>query len=146
MLSLQRILEIRTYKTVWVMGHKIRQAWWRRCRLQAGRPDRTGRYLCRRDPNQANVAAALRVNPKSWWRWKLREINHGLPRMRQVPRVSGDEIKAMAQACLAAKVVARTDGWQAYRVLNSESSFHLPTVTGSGKNASQIVSLSCSIP
>ena len=55
--------------------------------------------------------------------------------MRQVPRVSGDEIKAMAQACLAAKVVARTDGWQAYRVLNSESSFHLPTVTGSGKNA-----------
>jgi transposase-like protein len=26
MLSLQRILEIRTYKTVWVMGHKIRQA------------------------------------------------------------------------------------------------------------------------
>ena len=55
--------------------------------------------------------------------------------MRQVPRVSGDEIKAMAQACLAAEVVARTDGWQAYRVLKSESSFHLPTVTGSGKNA-----------
>ena len=26
MLSLQRILEVRTYKTVWVMGHKIRQA------------------------------------------------------------------------------------------------------------------------
>ena len=26
MLSLQRILEIRTYKTVWVMGHKIRKA------------------------------------------------------------------------------------------------------------------------
>jgi hypothetical protein len=39
---------------------------------------------------------------------------------RQIPRVSGDEIKAMAQACLAAEVVARMDGWQAYRVLNSE--------------------------
>jgi hypothetical protein len=26
MLSLQRILEIRTYETVWVMGHKIRKA------------------------------------------------------------------------------------------------------------------------
>jgi len=25
MLSLQRILEIRTYKTAWVMGHKIRK-------------------------------------------------------------------------------------------------------------------------
>jgi len=58
--------------------------------------------------------------------------------MRQVPRVSGDEIKAMAQACLAAEVVARTDGWQAYRVLNSESSFHVPIVTGSGKNAGRL--------
>jgi len=26
MLSLQRMLEIKTYKTVWTMGHKIRQA------------------------------------------------------------------------------------------------------------------------
>lgn len=26
MLSLQRMLEIRSYKTVWTMGHKIRQA------------------------------------------------------------------------------------------------------------------------
>jgi len=25
-LSLQRMLEIKTYKTVWTMGHKIRQA------------------------------------------------------------------------------------------------------------------------
>ena len=55
--------------------------------------------------------------------------------MRQVSRVSGDEIKAMPQACLAPEVVARTDGWQAYRVLNSQSSFHVPIVTGSGKNA-----------
>jgi hypothetical protein len=33
----------------------------------------------------------------------------------------------MAQACLPAEVVGRTDGWQACRVLNSESSFHLST-------------------
>jgi hypothetical protein len=26
MLSLQRMLEIKSYKTVWVMGHKIRKA------------------------------------------------------------------------------------------------------------------------
>ena len=58
--------------------------------------------------------------------------------MHQVSGVSGDEIKAMAQACLTAEVVARTDGWQAYRVLNSEYSFHVPTVTGSGKNAGRL--------
>ena len=34
--------------------------------------------------------------------------------------------------------MARTDGWQAYRVLNSESSFHVPTVTGSEKNTARL--------
>jgi hypothetical protein len=58
--------------------------------------------------------------------------------MRQVSRVSRDEIKAMVQDCLAAEVVARTDGWQAYRVLNSEPSFPIPTLTGSGKNAGRL--------
>jgi hypothetical protein len=37
-------------------------------------------------------------------------------------------------------VLARSDGWQAYRVLNSESSFHVTTVTGSGKNAGRLFS------
>ncbi len=60
--------------------------------------------------------------------------------MREVPRVSANEIKAMAQACLAAEVVARTDGWKAYRA-ELWSSFHIPTVTGSGKKRGQIVSL-----
>jgi hypothetical protein len=41
----------------------------------------------------------------------------------------------MAQACLAVEVVAGMDGWQADGVLNSESSLHIPIVTGSGKNA-----------
>ena len=36
---------------------------------------------------------------------------------------------------LAPEVVVRPDGWQSYRVLNSESSFHIPIVTGLGKNA-----------
>jgi hypothetical protein len=58
--------------------------------------------------------------------------------MRQIPGVRGDEIKAMAQACLAAEVVARTNGWQAYRVLNSEASFHIPIVTGSGTNVARL--------
>jgi hypothetical protein len=52
--------------------------------------------------------------------------------------VSDDEIKAIAPAGLVAAMVACTDGWQAYRVLNSESSFHTPTVTGSGKNAARL--------
>ena len=125
MLSLQRILEIRTYKTVWVMGHKIRKAMAERDAgyKLAGLLEMDDTYVG--GPKPGNVAVAARVNPVV----VAVETQGDKPRfaaMRQVPRVSGAEIKAMAQACLATEVVARTDGWQAYRVLNSESSFHGP--------------------
>ena len=123
MLSLQRILEIRTYKTVWVMGHKIRKAMAERdagyklagligmddTYVGGPKPGKRGRGAV----GKSKVVVAV-------------ETPGDKPRfaaMHQVPRVSHDEIKAMAQACLATGVVARTDGWQAYRVLNSESSF-----------------------
>jgi hypothetical protein len=121
---LQRILEIRTYKTVWVMGHKICKAMAQRdasyqladlielddTYVGGPKPGKRGRGAA----GKSKVVLAV-------------ETPGDKPRfaaMRQVPRVSGDEIKAMAQACLAPEVVARTDGWQAYRVLNSKSSFH----------------------
>ena len=138
MLSLQRILEIRTYKTVWVMGHKIRQAMAERDAdyKLAGLIELDDTYVGGPKPGKRGRGAAGKSKVVV-----AVETPGDKPRfaaMRQVPRVSADEIKAMAQACLAAEVVARTDGWQAYRVLNSESSFHLPTVTGSGKNAARL--------
>ena len=137
MLSLQRILEIRTHKTVGVMGHKIRKAMAARdagyklaglielddTDIGGPKPGKRGRGAA----GKSKVVVAM-------------ETPGNKPRfaaIRQVPRVSGDEINALAQACLTAEVVARTDDWQAYRVLNSESSFHVPTVTGSGKNAAR---------
>ena len=66
---------------------------------------------------------------------RMHEFPQGGPAGGTERRAGGGESKAMAQACLAAEVVARTDGWQAYRVLNSEASFHITIVTGSGKNA-----------
>ena len=73
MLSLQRILEIRTYKTVWVMGHKIRKAMAERDAgyKLAGLIDWT--IPMSAAPNQANVAVGPQVNPKLWWRWKPRK-------------------------------------------------------------------------
>ena len=43
-------------------------------------------------------------------------------------------VRNICFSCVGLRVIG-TDGWQAYRVLNSESSFHIPIVTGSGKNA-----------
>ena len=133
MLSLQQIVEIRIYKTVWVMGHKIRQAMAERDAdyKLAGLIELDDTYVGGPKPGKRGRGAAGKSKVMV-----AVETPGDKPRfaaMRQVPRVSGDEIKAMAQACLAAEVVARTDGWQAYRVLNSESSFHVPTVTGSEK-------------
>ena len=130
LLSLQRILEIRTYKTVWVMGHKIRPAMAERDAdyKLAGLIELDDTYVGGPKPGKRGRGAVGKSKVVV-----AVETPGDKPRfaaMRQVPRVSGDEIKGMAQACLAAKVVARTDGWQAYRVLNSESSFHVPAVTG----------------
>jgi hypothetical protein len=74
----QRILAIRTYKTVRVMGHQIRKAMAARDAdyMLAGLIELDDTYIGA--PNQANAAVGPQVNPKSWWRWKLRKINHGL--------------------------------------------------------------------
>jgi len=138
MLSWQRILEIRTYKTVWTMGHKIRKALAERDAgyQLAGLIEMDDTYVGGPKPGKRGRGAAGKSKVVV-----AVETPGKKPRfaaMRQVPKVSGDEIKAMAQACLATEVVARTDGWQAYRVLNSESSFHIPIVTGSGKNAGRL--------
>ncbi len=85
MLSLQRILEIQTYKAVWVMGHKIRKAMAQRdasCQL-AGLIELDDTYVGSPQPGKRGRGAA--VNTKSWWRWKTQEINHGLPPCARYP-------------------------------------------------------------
>jgi transposase-like protein len=134
MLSLQRILEIRTYKTVWVMGHKIRKAMAQRDASYqlAGLIELDDTYVGGPKPGKRGRGAAGKSKVVV-----AVETPGDKPRfaaMRQVFRVSGDEIKAMS-GLPGSSGVARTDGWQAYRVLNCESSFHVPTVTGSGNNA-----------
>jgi len=135
MLSLQRLLKIRAYKTVWSMGHKIRKAMADRdaayqlvgllemddAYFGATKPGKRGRGAS----GKAKVVVAV-------------ETPGDKPRfaaMRQVPKVSRHDIKSMTQECLVAQATVRTDGWQAYRVLAELPHRHEPVVTGSGKNA-----------
>ena len=108
---------IRSYKTVWVMGHKIRKAMVERDAgyKLAGLIELDDTYVGGPKPGKRGRGAAGKSKVVV-----AVETPGDKPRfaaMRAVPRVNGDEIKAMAQACLATGVVARTDGWQAYRVL-----------------------------
>lgn len=135
MLSLQRILKIRSYKTVWTMGHKIRKA------------------LADRDADY-KLAGLMEMDdayfgaPKSGKRGRgaggkgkvvvAVETPDDKPRfasMRRVPRMGGEEIQTMAQECLATTARVRTDGWKSYRVLDSMLHQHKPVVTCSGKRA-----------
>ncbi len=135
MLSLQRVLKIRTYKTVWTMGHKIRKAMADRdasyqlagllemddAYFGAPKPGKHGRGAS----GKAKVVVAVETpGPK--------------PRfatMRRVPKVGRHDIKSMAQECLSVAATVRTDGWQPYQVLAELSHRHEPVITGSGKNA-----------
>jgi hypothetical protein len=54
-----------------------------------------------------------------------------------VPRVSGQEIQALVRARLVAKVVVKTDGWQAYSFLVPYR--HEWLVPGSGKEAPKVL-------
>ena len=105
MLSLQRILEIRTYKTVWVMGHKIRKAMAERDAgyKLAGLIEMDDTYIGGPKPGKHGRGAAGKS--KVLVAVETLEDKPRFAAMRQVPRVSSDEIKAMAQACLAAEVV-----------------------------------------
>jgi transposase-like protein len=139
MLSLQRLLEIKSYKTIWTMGHKIRKAMADRdasyqlagllemddAFFGPSKPGKRGRGAV----GKAKVVVAV-------------ETDQDRPRfakMRQVQEVSAQELVSHFKNCLMDDVIIRTDGWRAYRSLVSDPQQHEPTVVGSGANAVKVL-------
>jgi transposase-like protein len=139
MLSLQRMLEIKSYKTVWVMGHKIRKAMAERDAYYklAGLIEMDDTYFGSPKPGKRGRGAAGKT--KVVVAVQNQEGKPGFATMRQVESVSGDEIQRRVRGLLEEEVVVRTDGWPAYGVLNSGQSRHEPVVVGSGKNAVKVL-------
>ncbi len=140
MLSLQRMLEIKSYKTVWTMGHKIRQAMAARdadyklagliemddTYFGAPKPGKRGRGAT----GKAKVVVAVET-PADKPRFAA---------MRMVPRVSSEEIQALVRERLATEAVIKTDGWQGYSFLDvSPGLRHEWLVPGSGKEAPKVL-------
>lgn len=59
--------------------------------------------------------------------------------MQQIHTISARQIHEMAREMLDEKVVFRTHGWRAYRVLNSDQSTHEPVVVRFGAHASTVL-------
>jgi hypothetical protein len=139
MLSLQRMLEIKTYKTVWTMGHKIRQA------------------LAARDANY-QLAGLIEMDDTYFGASKPGKRIHGAagkvkvvvavdtpadkPRfaaIRSVAKVSRAEIQPWRER-LATEAVIKTDGWQGYSFLDEAPGLrHKWLVPGSGKEAPKVL-------
>jgi len=139
MLSLMRMLEIKSYKTVWIMGHKIRKAMADRDANYklAGLIEIDDTYFGSSKPGKRGRGAEGKT--KVVVAVENRGDKAGFATMQPVAKVSSEEIKKALTDRLEIDAVARTDGWKAYRVLNSEDTGHDPITIGSGKNAVKVL-------
>lgn len=139
MLCMQRMLDIKSYKTVWSMGHKIRKAM----------ADRDSMYQL---GGLVEVDDAYFGGTKSGKRGRGADGKSkvivcvenkgdraGFASMYVVDSVSREEIKDKVKPGITEGSVVLTDGWRAYEVLNSDTITHSPTVVGSGENAVKVL-------
>ena len=139
MLSMQRMLEIKSYKTIWIMGHKIRKAMADRDAYYklAGLIEMDDTYFGAPKPGKRGRGAAGKAKVVV-----AVETPGNKPRfaaMRMVPRVNGEEIQALVRERLVEEVVVKTDGWQGYSFLDVSPRRHQWLVPGSGKEAAKVL-------
>jgi transposase-like protein len=139
MLSLQRMLDIPSYKTVWSMGHKIRKAMGDRDAFYklAGLMEMDDTYFGAPKPGKRGRGAAGKA--KVVVAVETPENKPRFAAMRVVPRVSAAAIQALVHERLAAEVVVRTDGWQGYSVLDNPPGRHAWVVPASGPEAVKLL-------
>jgi len=135
MMSLQRMLGISSYKTVWTMGHKIRKAMADRdAQYQlAGLVEMDDIFLGPRKPGGpgrgAQGKAKILVAAES-------QGDHpGFAVMKHVPAVSSAQILGLSRDRVAPRTTIRTDGWHAYWALASNGFVHEPHVVSKDKEA-----------
>jgi len=139
MLSLQRMLEIKGYRTVWTMGHKIRKAMAERdayYRL-AGLIEVDDTYFGAPKSGKRGRGAAGKA--KVVVAVETQHDKPGFATMQKVEHLSGDEISQVLTDRLEDNVVSRSDGWRAYGVLNCGNRTHQPVVVGTGENAVKVL-------
>jgi transposase-like protein len=124
MLGMQQMLEIGSYKTAWLMGHKIRKAM----------ADRDAHYqlagLVEMDDyfigpkKEGKRGRGAEGKSKVLVSVESRGLKAGFSSMTHVPAVSRNEILSAARTTIEPGSHIRTDGWRAYRVLGEEGFAH----------------------
>jgi transposase-like protein len=137
MTVMQRLLEIKSYKTVWLMGHKIRKAMADRdeaCQL-AG--------LIEMDDGFIASDKTCKKGRGSKKRFRIvvsvenRDKSAGFSAIRHVPVVNGEQVLSLAQKKIAPGSLIRTHGWQAYLSLGTDSYCHEKVIFRRGSRGLQ---------
>lgn len=139
MLSLQRMLEIGSYKTVWAMGHKIRKAMAERDAQYklAGLIEVDDSYFGSSKPGKRGRGASGKG--KVVFAVEVKDDKPGFATIKQVENLGADQISQAIKDHLEEDAEIRTDGWRSYGSLNSGKMQHYPVVIGSGKNAIKVL-------
>ena len=140
MLSLQRMLKIKTYKTIWTMGHKIRKAMADRDAHYklAGLVEMDDSYFGGSKPGKRGRGAAGKATVVVSVEGRGRKA--GFAKMHKVEKISSDNIRTIAAEGFAKGTVAKTDGLHAYGVAFRDGDHrHEAVVIGSGKQAPKLL-------
>ena len=139
MMSLQSMLEIKSYKTVWLMGHKIRHAMAHRDAYYklAGLVEMDDTYIGSKKSGKQGRGAYGKA--KVIVAVENKESKAGFAKMERVDNLGKNMISNSFDEHLESDVILRTDGWRPYRVLKTDQRKHEAVVVGSGKNAAKML-------
>jgi len=134
--SMQKLLNIKDYKTAWMMAHKIRHAMAARdANYQlAGLIEIDDSYFGGSKPGKRGRGASGKA--KVVLAIENRDDHAGFAKASMVSEVDSDSIQRAFGSYIRKGATIRSDGWRAYGILRSKAIAH-DVVIGSGQDGSK---------
>ena len=138
-MSIQKMLGIKKYQTVWTMGHKIRHAMSARDSSYklAGLVEMDDTYIGSKKKGKQGRGAAGKL--KVIVAVETEKNKPRFAKMVNVENVSKQMIFQAFDEKIEKDVVLKTDGWTPYRVLKKYERDHKPIKVGSGEKAGKLL-------
>jgi len=138
-MGMQRLLDIKTYQTAWLMSQKIRKAMADRdaCYKLGGLIEMDDAFIGPTKPGHPGRGAKGKT--KFIVAVESEGKKAGFAKMRVVNSVSGNEIRGMASSSFEDKTTVLTDGWHGYRPLAQDGWDHIYEVVSEEKKAIKVL-------
>jgi transposase-like protein len=136
MMSIQKMLSINKYQTVWTMGHKIRHAMSKRDSHYklAGLVEMDDTYIGSKKKGKQGRGAEGKL--KVIVAVETEKNKPRFAKMVDVENMSKQMIFQAFDGRIEKDAVLKTDGWKPYTVLKKDNREHKPVIVGNGEKAS----------